>query len=238
MLAAVATSMSAATAVAGQAMLASIRAQAQERPGVPAVRADGKSLDYAILLDSAERMAAALHERGMQHNDVVALMAERDPPTLVLMLAILLGGGACLPLDAGYPAARLCTMLEDARPRLLVAEPDAGARLPAVVGMTCCGHLALELRSAAMTALAPVPTAGELAYVLFTSGSTGRPKGVAMRSAALAHLIACPDAAVCAAELRRFIPGNAFDLHHRRYARAAHAGRAPRSVCATGLARA
>ena len=157
---------------------------------MPAVRADGKSLDYAILLDSAERMAAALHERGMQHNDVVALMAERDPPTLVLMLAILLGGGACLPLDAGYPAARLCTMLEDARPRLLVAEPDAGARLPAVVGMTCCGHLALELRSAAMTALAPVPTAGELAYVLFTSGSTGRPKGVAMRSAALAHLIA------------------------------------------------
>jgi amino acid adenylation domain-containing protein len=187
MLAAVATPVS-ATAVAGEAMLASIRAQAHARPGMSAVRANGKSLDYATLLDSAERLAAALHAQGMRHDDVVALMAERDPSTLVLMLAILLGGGACLPLDTSYPAARLGAMLEDARPRLLVAEPHARAHLPDVAGMVCCGRLELELRSAGMTTLAPAP--GELAYVLFTSGSSGRPKGVAMRSAALAELVA------------------------------------------------
>jgi amino acid adenylation domain-containing protein len=81
-------------------------------------------------------------------------------------------------------------MLEDARPRLLVADPDARAHLPDVAEMACCGGLELELQSARMTALAPTPTAGELAYVLFTSGSSGRPKGVAMRSAALAELVA------------------------------------------------
>ena len=189
MLAAVATSVS-ATAVAGESMLASIRAHAHARPGTPAIRADGKSLDYATLLDSAERMAAALHAQGMRHNDVVALMAERDPSTLALMLAILLGGGACLPLDTGYPAARLGAMLEDARPRLLVAEPVARAQMPDVAGMPCCGRLELELQAARMTALAPRPAPGVLAYVLFTSGSSGRPKGVAMRSAALAELIA------------------------------------------------
>jgi amino acid adenylation domain-containing protein len=189
MLAAVATSVS-ATAVAGEAMLASIRAHARARSGMPAVRAHGKSLDYAALLDSAERMAAALHAQGMRHNDVVALMAERDPSTLVLMLAVLLGGGTCLPLDTGYPAARLGAMLEDARPRLLVAEPLARAHMPEIAGMVCCGRLELELQSARMTALAPAPEPGELAYVLFTSGSSGRPKGVAMRSAALAELVA------------------------------------------------
>lgn len=189
MLTAVATSVSAA-AVASESMLASIRAHAHARPGAPAIRADGKSLDYATLLDSAERMAAALHAQGMRHNDVVALMAERDPSTLVLMLAVFLGGGACLPLDMGYPSARLGAMLEDALPRLLVAEPAARAQMPEIAGMVCWGRLELELQSARMTALKPTPAPGELAYVLFTSGSSGRPKGVAMRSAALAKLVA------------------------------------------------
>ena len=58
----------------------------------------------------------------MRPNDVIALVAERDPSTLILMLAIVLAGGACLPLDAAYPPVRLAAMLEDARPRLLIAD--------------------------------------------------------------------------------------------------------------------
>ena len=111
-------------------MLDLIRAQARLRPRAIALCAHDASIDYAELLDRAGRLAAALQAQGMRPDDVIALVAERDPATLILMLAIVLAGGACLPLDAAYPPARLATMLEDARPRLLIADAQAGYELP------------------------------------------------------------------------------------------------------------
>lgn len=167
------------------AMLALLRGQAALRPGDTAVLAPDQRLDYATLLVAAERLAAGLQRAGLQPGEVVALPATRDAGTLPLIVAILLAGGACLPLDLGYPAARLAAMLEDARPRLLVAEPSAAEDVPPCAGMQRCTPAELTVHAS------PPPTLalGELAYVLFTSGSTGRPKGVAMRSAVLARLI-------------------------------------------------
>lgn len=164
-----------------------IRAQARLRPQAIALCAHDASIDYAELLDRAGRLAAALQAQGMRPDDVIALVAERDPATLILMLAIVLAGGACLPLDAAYPPARLAAMLEDARPRLLIADAQAGYELPD--GTTRVDRNQLETAAAAMAPLA-AQTPGEWIYVLFTSGSSGRPKGVAMRSAVLGHLVA------------------------------------------------
>jgi amino acid adenylation domain-containing protein len=172
--------------VAGQ-WLDSIRAQARLRPREIALRAQDASIDYAELLDRAGRLAAVLQARGLRPGDVVALTAERDPATLVLMLAILLAGGACLPLDAAYPPARLAAMLDDARPRLLIADAQGGHALPD--GTARVDRSALETAAAATAPLA-TQAPGERIYVLFTSGSSGRPKGVAMRSAVLGHLVA------------------------------------------------
>jgi amino acid adenylation domain-containing protein len=172
----------------GPANLSSaVRAQAERQPHAAALDDGASRHDYAALLAEAGRRAAALHAQGMRRDDVVALQAERSNDTLILMLAVMLGGGACLPLDADYPPARLAAMLEDARPRLLVATAEAHAALPALPGMLHCTPSAL---AAAADASAVPATAGELAYVLFTSGSSGRPKGVAMRSAVLARLVA------------------------------------------------
>jgi len=168
-------------------MLDLIRAQAHLRPQAIALCALDASIDYAELLERAGRLAAALQAQGMQRSDVIALVAERDPATLILMLAIALAGGACLPLDAAYPPVRLAAMLEDARPRLLIADAQAGYDLPD--GTTRIDRNQLETVAAAMAPLA-AQAAGEWIYVLFTSGSSGRPKGVAMRSAVLGHLVA------------------------------------------------
>jgi len=167
------------------AMLALLRSQAALRPGDTAVLAPDQRLDYANLLAAAERLAAGLQWAGLQSGEVVALPATRDADTLTLIVAIMLAGGACLPLDLGYPVARLAAMLEDARPRLLVAVPPAAEGVPQCVGMRRCTPAQLT----AHAGMPPMLALGELAYVLFTSGSTGRPKGVAMRRAVLARLI-------------------------------------------------
>lgn len=166
-------------------LLAAIRQQAAMHPAAPALRDGEATLTYADLVAATTRQVAGLTAHGLRTGDVVALLAERSAATLSLMLAVCAGGGACLPLDAGYPLARLAAMLEDARPSLLLA--PASARLPEVPGVRRC-----ELAEVAVGG--PLGTAawapGPLAYVLFTSGSTGRPKGVAMRSEVLAHLVA------------------------------------------------
>jgi len=177
-------------AAQGPDLLAAIREQA--RSGATAIRSAGRGLDYASMLATAERWAAALHAAGMQRGDVIAMIAERDPETWTLVLAILIGAGACLPLDTSYPPVRLGAMLEDAKPRLLLADAPMAATLPELAATTRCSRRELEERSIGLAVLPPpsAPSADALIYVLFTSGSSGRPKGVAMRSQVLAHLIA------------------------------------------------
>jgi amino acid adenylation domain-containing protein len=161
-----------------------VRRQAAAHPDTVALSAGGLTCRYAELVGRADRMAAGLREHGMRTGDVVALPTTRSIDTLTLMLAVVFGGGACMPLDLSYPAARLAAMLEDAKPSLCVA-PDTLA-LPAASGVRRCTPE--DLTVAVVTDAPAMP--GPLAYVLFTSGSTGRPKGVAMRGAVLADLVA------------------------------------------------
>ena len=53
---------------------------------------------------------------------VVALLMERSIGYLVTVLGVLKAGGAFLPLDAGWPRARLEVSLAQARTTLLFAE--------------------------------------------------------------------------------------------------------------------
>ena len=60
----------------------------------------------------------------------VGVYAERSPETLVGMLAVLMAGGAFLPLDPTHPAERLANTLEDARVPVLLARSALASTLP------------------------------------------------------------------------------------------------------------
>ncbi|TDD79374.1 amino acid adenylation domain-containing protein [Actinomadura darangshiensis] len=147
-----------------------IEAQAARTPDRTAVVFGGTALTYAGLDRRAEVLADRLAAAGAGPEQVVALALPRSDEFAVALLAVLKTGAAYLPIDLSYPSARIQTMLDTARPLLVLGrdEPplDAPPRTP------------------------PAVLPDHPSYVVFTSGSTGVPKAVAGTQRALANRLA------------------------------------------------
>jgi amino acid adenylation domain-containing protein len=149
--------------------------QSARVPEAVAVWSAGQGHTYRELDQQANGIARALLDAGVQPGDWVAVACGRGPQTLPALLGVMRSGAAYVPLDLGYPQARLEMMLEDAGVRLALcddAPPPALAAVPALQW--------LPVAACSATAEAPArPLSSEdPAYLIFTSGSTGRPKGV------------------------------------------------------------
>ncbi|MFE9457115.1 amino acid adenylation domain-containing protein [Streptomyces californicus] len=154
-----------------------ISEQAATTPDRIAVRpADSSApLTYRELDELADQVAGGLRARGIGAEDRVAVMMERSPRLIAVLLGVLRAGGAYVPVDPGYPAERIALLLHDSRARAVLV--DAGSPLPpAGDGVPVLGFDALVQGPTAP--LEPSADARGLAYVIYTSGSTGRPKGV------------------------------------------------------------
>ncbi|GLZ00497.1 amino acid adenylation domain-containing protein [Actinoplanes sp. NBRC 103695] len=146
-----------------------VERQAAATPdAVAAVFGDGE-LTYRDLDQRANALARHLRELGVGPDERVGIGLPRSLDLVVANLAVLKAGGACVPIDPTYPAARRELIAEDAALRLLI-DPPMLARFGAPVSATGPADLACP---------------ANIAWVLYTSGSTGRPKGVAMSHRAL-----------------------------------------------------
>jgi amino acid adenylation domain-containing protein len=164
--------------------------QAARTPGAVAVGKGDQALTYAGLNDRSNRLAHHLRALGVRPGVTVGLCVERGPEMVVGLLGVLKAGGAYLPLDPGFPTARLAFMTADARVPVLVTESGLLDRLG--------GHEAkavlLDAECAAIgsqpaTNLPGGATSDDLAYVIYTSGSTGTPKGVMVTHRALSNFL-------------------------------------------------
>jgi amino acid adenylation domain-containing protein len=174
-----------------------------------AVTFGDQQLSYRDLQAQAGQLARRLRSLGVGPDSLVCVFLERTPQAVVALLAILKAGGAYLPIDPVYPRERIATILEDARPTVLLTEERLLERLPA--------HGAHEviLDPEVSTVTHPEneeiePAAGpeNLAYVIYTSGSTGKPKGVMVTQANVARLLSAT------AEWFRFNEHDVWTLFH------------------------
>ncbi|PJM91998.1 non-ribosomal peptide synthetase [Streptomyces sp. CB01373] len=151
--------------------------QVRANPTAVALTDGEVSLTYGELNTRANRLAHALIDRGVGPEQRVALALPRSAEQVVAVLAVLKAGGAYLPVDPQYPAARIAYLLQDARPALLVTTSRIGD-LPGVDPVDRLLLDAADLDGLPDTDPEVPLDPGHAAYVIYTSGSTGDPKGV------------------------------------------------------------
>jgi amino acid adenylation domain-containing protein len=157
-----------------------------------AVIVEGRAHTYAELFDAASRLASALHDRGVQRGDRVAIYMDNTWPCVVSIFATLLAGGAFLIVNPQTKSDKLAFILEDCGARVLLTDAHLAKEYRAALdgvrakpGVIASGMSADEAESfdAVIANAAPLrqrmPTIPlDLAALIYTSGSTGNPKGV------------------------------------------------------------
>lgn len=152
---------------------------AAREPDAIALRFEGRVWTHAELDTRANRIAQALIARGLRPGDWVGLCLPRGPDLVAALLGVLKAGAAYVPLDPGFPLARLREMAEDAGLRLLLSDREGAERLALsrIDGLRLDAD-ADEIERAPAQAPQLAITEDAPAYVIYTSGSTGKPKGV------------------------------------------------------------
>ena len=152
-----------------------------------AVTYGSESVTYSGLDRAANHVAAELVKQGAGPGSIVAICVERSIEMVAAMLGVAKSGAAYLPLDAGYPAARLTETIADARPVVVLTTRDLSEHLHGFTGPTLFVE---ELcRMGRETAPEVDIHQQDAAYVIYTSGSTGRPKGVVVSNQNVIRLL-------------------------------------------------
>lgn len=164
-------------------------AHARATPERLAVLAGANSLTYRELDQRANRIADLLRSRGAGPAKLVALCLPRSTDMVAAILGVAKSGAAYVPLDPMYPAGRISSILEDAKPLAVLTTTDLLLALSVEpqdfpFDVICLdkfddpGNLPADSVKPERTQYSAPVRPDNLAYVIFTSGSTGRPKGV------------------------------------------------------------
>ena len=167
-------------------------AQVARTPGAVALSCEGVSMTYRELEEAANRVAHLLADRGVGPGGCVALLSERSARAVVAILGVLKTGAAYVPIDPGWPAARIGFMLADAAPTVAVTTTDLRSRLDGA-DLAVIDINDPRIDSYPGTGL-PGPAPEDIAYLIYTSGTTGVPKGVAITHHNVTQLIDSLDA--------------------------------------------
>ncbi|AUS79786.1 non-ribosomal peptide synthetase [Actinoalloteichus sp. AHMU CJ021] len=169
-------------------------ARVVECPDAAAVVGEGVSWSYREVDARSARLAGYLVSRGVVAGSRVGVLLERGPDAVCVLLAVLRAGGAYVPVDPGYPAARVEFLLTDSGAGVVVTTAELADRVPAGLATVVVDDPATVAALERETTVPPGVVSGDMpAYVIYTSGSTGTPKGVVVPHRAVVRVAWEPD---------------------------------------------
>src|SRR3954452_11032576 len=163
----------------------------------PAVLGSGPTISFGELQARVHQVANALFDLGVRPGDRVAMWLDNCAEFLEVEQAEFLSGFVRTALSPRLHLDEVVNIVEDCTPRVVVVSDENAAALldklrpsgrpPTVVSVgprhVAGAHAYQELIAAGSTEPppTPLPTADDLAALLYTSGTTGRPKAAALR---------------------------------------------------------
>jgi long-chain acyl-CoA synthetase len=184
--------------------ITALRHQADNRPDETAFIFGDEVWSYRRLATESERLAWALHQRGLRPGDRVALHMFNLPELAVAYYACFRLGAIATPLNTRFKTAELRPLLQRLRPALYLGQaqlyPRVAAIEPAILAADArfvFGEVEDDraqlwgslFEGAARTFILRDPDVDAPAVLLTTSGTTGQPKFVTHTPATLSAAI-------------------------------------------------
>lgn len=156
--------------------------QVNKTPNRAAVSSGNEELTYYELNKEANKIAKTLKDRGVQRNQLIAIMMNRSINFIVAVFGVLKAGAAYLPIDPIYPDSRKTFLLEDSKAGVLLIDNPTEAVYSEFLqsqpdtDILNVSELRIQRDGEGDIKVANQPD--DLCYIIYTSGTTGKPKGV------------------------------------------------------------
>lgn len=166
--------------------------QALKTPDQLAIDHENTLITYQELEKVSTYFARMLLSYGVRPGDRVAVLMDRTPTLIMIMLAIFKTGAIYVPIEPKYPDERIKYVLEDSEPAIvLVNETQRLSKDNLAISHVIESNWNLldYQQDENKDLVLPTVTPETIAYIIYTSGTTGQPKGVMIKHASLTNLI-------------------------------------------------
>ncbi|CAF1593907.1 unnamed protein product, partial [Adineta ricciae] len=151
--------------------------KAEQTPDSLAIISPQAHFTYKQLMDRVYSLASHLeHEYQIRSNELIAILMKKGWEQVVACLAILVSGGAYLPLDVDAPYDRLKSLIEETSVRIVLTQSHCQHVFSHLTTIAVDTFTTTDWQKSSFLVRQQSPT--DLAYIIYTSGSTGKPKGV------------------------------------------------------------